>query len=124
MSFVASPAHVAFRREARELLEHGDWRQEDAGEHGHDRVAADLLYVLVIRLLEKMPYADYLRTVHWQHVRELALAAAGYRCQMCNSPGPILDVHHRTYERRGYEQPGDVTVLCRKCHGLFHGKKE
>lgn len=33
-----------------------------------------------------------------------------------------FNVHHRTYERLGKERLGDLTVLCRKCHGLFHGK--
>lgn len=31
-----------------------------------------------------------------------------------------LDVHHRTYERLGQEQEYDLTVLCHRCHSLFH----
>lgn len=31
-----------------------------------------------------------------------------------------LQAHHRTYENRGQEQPGDLTVLCRDCHSTFH----
>jgi hypothetical protein len=33
-------------------------------------------------------------------------------------------VHHRTYERFGREDTGDLTVLCRRCHTLFHGVVE
>jgi hypothetical protein len=31
-----------------------------------------------------------------------------------------LDVHHRTYERRGMERRSAVTVLCRRCHSSHH----
>jgi 5-methylcytosine-specific restriction endonuclease McrA len=62
----------------------------------------------------------YLRSDHWQEVRKAALERAGRRCQVCNGDKQ-LDVHHRTYERKGREEPSDVTVLCRKCHETFHG---
>ena len=42
------------------------------------------------------------------------------RCQLCNTGGS-LQVHHRTYQRRGYERLDDLTVLCRKCHERQHG---
>jgi len=69
-----------------------------------------------------MPYTDYLDTPHWKHVRELAIVRAAYRCQVCNAAGR-LEVHHRTYERRGFEALEDLTVLCggpEGCHSLFH----
>jgi 5-methylcytosine-specific restriction endonuclease McrA len=69
--------------------------------------------------LATMPYRDYLQTPEWREKRKGALAAAGYRCQVCNFAGD-LDVHHRTYERRGFEDPADLTALCRNCHELFH----
>jgi hypothetical protein len=65
---------------------------------------------------------QYLRSPHWRETRERALERAGHRCQVCNSE-QRLDVHHRTYERIGAEEPGDLTVLCRRCHDLFHGRK-
>jgi hypothetical protein len=68
-----------------------------------------------------MPYAEYLKTPHWQEVRESALKAADYRCQVCYSPDR-LHVHHRTYDRRGRELLSDLTVLCADCHGRFHDK--
>lgn len=69
--------------------------------------------------LHTMPYGDYLLTEHWQQVRRAALERALYRCQICNSPN-YLNVHHRTYERRGYERDDDLLVLCRNCHQIFH----
>lgn len=64
-------------------------------------------------------YEAYLRSPAWQAKRAGALDAAGRRCQVCNTDRH-LDVHHRTYERFGDEDPGDLTVLCRQCHELFH----
>jgi hypothetical protein len=55
----------------------------------------------------------------WADVREALFLAAGGRCRLCNAAGP-LHAHHRTYERVGAEQPGDLTALCRTCHGSFH----
>lgn len=61
----------------------------------------------------------YLRSEKWKAKRQEALEGADHRCQVCNSPHE-LEVHHRTYEHWGNEQPGDLTVLCRTCHCLFH----
>jgi len=70
--------------------------------------------------LRRMPYPEYLRTPEWQARRLRHLQSAGNRCQVCNAPGPQLDVHHRTYKRRGEELFQDLIVLCRNCHTLFH----
>jgi hypothetical protein len=72
-----------------------------------------------IEELRSMPYTEYVHTPEWQERRKAALGRAGHRCQVCNASGP-LDVHHRTYDRRGDERADDLTVLCRQCHGLFH----
>lgn len=69
--------------------------------------------------LRTMPYDEYLQTMHWRHIRRLKLDEAGHRCEVCNAQDR-LQVHHRTYERRGEEQLSDLTVLCADCHGLFH----
>src|SRR5690242_506966 len=61
--------------------------------------------------LANMPYNEYLQTCQWDEKRTAARARAGERCQVCNSPGP-LNVHHRTYERRGAERDEDLMVLC------------
>jgi hypothetical protein len=70
-------------------------------------------------LLKWLPYDLYLRSPHWKRVRNAALERAHHRCQVCNAAGR-LEVHHRTYDRRGQEQLEDVTVLCRNCHETFH----
>lgn len=69
--------------------------------------------------LRTMPYKDYLNTAHWQQTRTRALERAGHSCQLCNSQNS-LQVHHRTYERRGCERDDDLTVLCARCHSKFH----
>lgn len=76
-----------------------------------------------VRELRALPYEDYLQTPHWKRKREEKLRAVGYRCQLCNSGSRILDVHHRTYERRGEELDEDLTVLCRVCHNWHHERR-
>lgn len=73
--------------------------------------------------LKTMPYDDYLQTDHWKEMRQVALRRANCRCQMCNTD-KTLQVHHRTYIRRGEEYPNDLTVVCRKCHETHHGIKD
>lgn len=72
--------------------------------------------------LAAMPYGLYLKTPHWHSVRTDALRRAEGRCVLCNS-GVGLEVHHRSYKRRGAERPADVSVLCSDCHGRHHGEK-
>jgi hypothetical protein len=69
--------------------------------------------------LQNMPYADYLKTEHWQDMRRIALDRTGHKCALCASTSS-LHVHHNTYERRGHELPTDLTVLCKSCHFRFH----
>ena len=70
--------------------------------------------------LASMPYREYLKTPEWNDRRKRKLEAVGYACQVCNASGVQLDVHHRTYARRGGELDDDLTVLCHDCHGIFH----
>ena len=69
--------------------------------------------------LRTMPYRLYLQTPEWRERRGRQLATAAYRCQVCNARDR-LQVHHRTYERRGAEYNRDLIVLCDGCHELFH----
>lgn len=68
-------------------------------------------------------YADYLQSPEWAKRRQKALRFAGFKCQVCNS-NEGLNVHHRTYERLGHEHMGDMTVLCKNCHEIFHNNGE
>ncbi len=67
-------------------------------------------------------YHEYLASPEWQIKRSAMLWICENRCQICNSSRDqsILDTHHRTYDRIGNERPGDLIVLCRDCHTLFH----
>lgn len=69
--------------------------------------------------LSELPYELYLRTHHWQTIRRAALDHYGPACLLCGNTGQV-DVHHRTYQRRGSERLHDLTILCRDCHGRFH----
>lgn len=70
--------------------------------------------------LRFMPYQEYLQTPEWQERRKKAMKKAGFRCQVCNAYGVRLNVHHRTYERRGNEYDSDLITLCETCHQTFH----
>jgi 5-methylcytosine-specific restriction endonuclease McrA len=76
--------------------------------------------------LAAMSYLEYLDTPEWRARAMEKIAEAGGCCQVCNAPerasDPVvrLQVHHRTYRRRGRELRGDLTVLCEACHRLFH----
>jgi hypothetical protein len=69
--------------------------------------------------LRSMPYKEYLATEHWKNKRQTALRRAGYECHLCSKKSS-LQVHHRTYERRGHEYQSDLVVLCRTCHEKHH----
>lgn len=71
----------------------------------------------------EMSYKDYLRSDHWQALRALMIKQRK-NCSICSSTDK-LNVHHNTYRvnnRRilGRERPKYLTVLCQRCHNLFH----
>ena len=70
--------------------------------------------------LRTMPYHRYLQSPEWQARRARHLRRASYRCQICYEADTVLDLHHRTYERRGDELNSDLLVLCRTCHERHH----
>lgn len=74
-----------------------------------------------IMKLTSMPYDEYLKTPEWLAKRDQALERDGHRCRACNSE-QNLNVHHRTYARRGNEDLNDLTTLCQPCHEHFHQK--
>jgi 5-methylcytosine-specific restriction endonuclease McrA len=73
----------------------------------------------ILKLFFQVDYKQYLQSTAWAHKRQNALTRAYNRCQVCNSQDR-LEVHHRTYERLGFEKNEDLTVLCHKCHTAFH----
>lgn len=80
------------------------------------------LEIVRINELRTMPYGDYLRTPEWCERRAKAIKRASGRCQLCSS-GRRLNVHHRTYSRRGAEYDSDLIVLCEECHHQFHERQ-
>lgn len=65
---------------------------------------------------------EYLKSAHWKTIRWHALCDANFICQKCRLPKFPLNVHHKTYLRRGNENPDDLIVLCRECHEQEHLK--
>jgi hypothetical protein len=72
-----------------------------------------------LRELRTMPYPMYLLTREWNDKRERTLMRAEYQCYIFTRP-QRLEVHHRSYERRGHELLEDLAVLCRICHQNHH----
>ena len=71
-------------------------------------------------VLSRLPYPEYLRSPHWQRVRQRKLAIAGYQCHRCWTTDDRLDVHHLTYDRLGREADDDLEILCALCHAKEH----
>lgn len=71
------------------------------------------------RLFVVPDYYTYIKSQEWKDVASAARIRAEYRCQICYETGK-LSVHHRTYIRLGRERDTDLTVLCSRCHKLFH----
>ena len=66
-------------------------------------------------------YQEYLNSEGWKAKRAMILNMWGNRCAVCNEGGE-LHLHHRTYDRKGNEDPFDVIPLCKKHHELIHNK--
>lgn len=67
-----------------------------------------------------MDYKEYLRSERWYTKREQRKRLDNYTCQRCGSRYN-LQVHHRTYKRRGFEAMEDLETLCKQCHRKEHG---
>ena len=84
--------------------------------------AADQLRELARKIHRGLDYAEYRKTAHWQELQGRALERAKGRCGLCNAMATNLEVHHRTYQRLGHEEEGDLVVLCHACRGNLHDK--
>lgn len=76
-------------------------------------------------LSKKQWYREiYLKSDHWNDLRQAALASAGFKCSSCGCGG-TMDVHHERYKSIYNVTQDDLSVLCRKCHNAEHqGKKD
>ena len=59
--------------------------------------------------MDKNTYKRYLRTRHWQQLRQEVLRRADGQ------------VHHLTYSNVGNEKLDDLIVVCPRCHMELHG---
>jgi hypothetical protein len=79
--------------------------------------------------LYKMPYRQYLSTVHWKRIRYSMILLNGAKCAGEDCKDDIghweslqnLHVHHLTYKNRGHEYVEDLKLLCASCHAKEHG---
>jgi hypothetical protein len=75
--------------------------------------------------MTKAEYTEYLQSAHWRQLREVVIRRYG-ECVKCRMPrwlveivyGQDLHVHHKTYARKGHEDPDDLEPLCARCHEL------
>ena len=62
-------------------------------------------------------YINYLKSKKWKARRYAALERAKFKCQFDECfERESLNVHHKTYDRLGNEDPGDLIVLCSGHH--------
>ena len=70
-------------------------------------------------------YADYIKSAKWESIKGLWIWRRDYKCERCGqkqTKEKSLHVHHLNYDRLGFEQEGDVAVLCHDCHYREHEK--
>ena len=99
----------------------GVWRLAGADATAGRQPVEEPVSAQRLRELREMPYPRYLRTPEWQRTRADALRRAGNCCSLDVTHTGDLEVHHRTYDSLGSEQPSDLVVLCHACHQLHHG---
>lgn len=69
-----------------------------------------------------MEYKEYLRSTHWQEIRE-RVHAKHNECQNCGTKRG-LDIHHNQgYANIGHEKLSELRLLCRNCHYRTHRMK-
>jgi hypothetical protein len=69
-------------------------------------------------------YTEYLKSEHWNLLRESLKDAAGYVCQICHGKDKRLEIHHKHYSTLGHEARSDLMVLCGDCHAKLHDIKK
>jgi len=72
------------------------------------------------KLLDGLPYEEYLLTTHWQETRKRKLDQSHHKCELCGGNGGSLEVHHNSYEHLWREPMCDLVVLCPDCHERHH----
>ena len=74
--------------------------------------------------MDKSTYKRYLRTQHWQQLRQEVLRRANGYCEKCGyqpwKPNG-LQVHPLTYSTFGNEKLDNLIAVCPRCHMALHG---
>lgn len=81
--------------------------------------SVSLLNLTITRSKVYMNYTQYLKSDHWIDLRGAKMLEANGMCKKCKCKSS-LQVHHLTYERKGYERLSDLMVLCERCHEKAH----
>lgn len=64
-------------------------------------------------------YVKYLKSIHWQDLREAKFSEVGKQCEICGSEDRI-HVHHLNYRNIFDVTTGDLQVLCDSHHKKAH----
>ena len=70
----------------------------------------------------KKKYLSYLKSDAWAEIRNDVVEIYGSVCQECFKKTKFPQVHHLTFKNIFFEEPGDLTLLCKKCHEKIHAK--
>ena len=70
-----------------------------------------------MRILEEMPYREFLRTTEWRQMSWLVLQLRK-TCSHCDAPAK--EVHHQTY-KYGRLYPEALEAVCHNCHEVLNG---
>lgn len=74
-----------------------------------------------------MNYRQLLHTPQWREFRQHVIDTKGYRCDNCGCDTDKPQVHHKGYVwgRMPWQYEVDeVRVLCDKCHGIIHERRD
>lgn len=71
--------------------------------------------------LSLMDYRNFLKTPYWFVISQYVRYKDEHKCRLCDAKG-YLNVHHKTYEHRGFEvnHTEDLITLCGSCHSHHH----
>lgn len=75
-------------------------------------------------LLWRDKYNQVIASPRWKKLRARLIEKADRTCCRCKwkkeswDKTRTLDVHHKTYERLGYEWDSDLEVVCSRCHAV------
>ena len=79
-------------------------------------------YKKAIYKLNNCDYKLYLNSDHWKFFAQEKRKETDFKCELCHNKG--IEIHHKSYEHRGYETFNDVLCLCHDCHfNKIHGGK-